>query len=153
MSLLNQNLQAFLAIIETSTVHGAAKKIGLSQTGVTQRIRSLESSLRVTLFTRSRKGMLLTNEGTALQRYCLRAMELEGETFAQLYSQEQKRNLRITITAPSSMMRSTVIPDIIKVLNKREEIVVNFNVADNHSGVEDLKKEENSNEKKGAFGI
>jgi len=140
MSLLNQNLQAFIAIIETSTVHGAAKKIGLSQTGVTQRIRSLESSLNVTLFTRSRRGMLLTDEGEALHRYCLRAMELEGEVFAKLQSQNLDRDLRISITSPSSMMRSKVIPDILNVLNNRSEIAMSFNVADNHSGVQDLKK-------------
>jgi len=140
MSLLNQNLQAFMAIIDTSTVHAAAKKIGLSQTGVTQRIRSLESSLAVTLFTRSRKGMLLTHEGDALYRYCLRAVELEGEVFAQLNSPNEQRDLRMNITAPSSMMRSTIIPDIIQILDDKPEIVMNFNVADNHSGVEDLKK-------------
>ena len=140
MSLLNQNLQAFMAIIETSTVHGAAKKIGLSQTGVTQRIRSLESSLNVTLFTRSRKGMLLTDEGIALQQYCQRAIELEGEVFSKIQNQSQDRAIRINITSPSTMMRSSVIPEIVTVLDKRPNIAIHFNVADNSSGVLDLKQ-------------
>ena len=45
MSLLNHGLEAFLAIIRQGTVHGAAREIGLSQTGVTQRIRALERDL------------------------------------------------------------------------------------------------------------
>jgi DNA-binding transcriptional LysR family regulator len=38
----------------------AAKKLGITQTGATQRIKALEHSLGVTLFTRSRSGMRLT---------------------------------------------------------------------------------------------
>ena len=57
MRLLNHNLQAFMAIVQQSTVHGAANKLGLTQTAVTQRIRSIERDLETTLFIRSRKGM------------------------------------------------------------------------------------------------
>ena len=63
MSLLSQNLQAFAAIVKQGTVMGAAKELRLTQTGVTQRIRSLEQQLATTLFIRSRKGMKLTSEG------------------------------------------------------------------------------------------
>ncbi len=134
------SIEAFMAIVETSTVHGAAKKIGLSQTGVTQRIRSLENSLTITLFTRSRKGMLPTLEGKALYHYCLKAIELEGEVLSQIDPTKFKKDIRINITSPSSLMRSRIIPNTSKILSKYPGIVVNFNVADNHSGVEDLKK-------------
>ena len=78
MRLLSHNLQAFIAVVEQSTVHGAAKQVNLTQTGVTQRIRALESDLQTTLFLRSRKGMKLTREGEALLRYCRGAVDLEG---------------------------------------------------------------------------
>ncbi|HTL13188.1 MAG TPA: LysR family transcriptional regulator, partial [Bdellovibrionota bacterium] len=68
MSLLSPQLQAFSAIVRTGTVHGAARQLGLTQTGVTQRIRALENTLSATLFVRSRKGMSPTSEGEALWR-------------------------------------------------------------------------------------
>ena len=50
MSLLSPQLQAFLAVANCKTVHGAAANIHLTQTAVTQRIRSLERLLKTTLF-------------------------------------------------------------------------------------------------------
>ena len=60
MSLLSPPLEAFVAIVRSKTVISAAKDLGLTQTGVTQRIRVLETQLRTTLFIRSRSGMRLT---------------------------------------------------------------------------------------------
>ena len=68
MSLLSPQLQAFLKVAEQKTVHGAADKLFLTQTAVTQRIRTLETSLGTTLFIRTRRGMALTSEGGALLR-------------------------------------------------------------------------------------
>ena len=41
MSLLSPQLQAFLAVAEHKTVHGAAGDLYITQTAVTQRILSL----------------------------------------------------------------------------------------------------------------
>ena len=70
MSLLHPQLLAFMAIVERKTVLASAKDLGLTQTGVTQRIKALEAHLNATLFTRSRKGMMLTEEGQSLLLYC-----------------------------------------------------------------------------------
>jgi DNA-binding transcriptional LysR family regulator len=128
-----------MAILETSTVHGAAKLIGLSQTGVTQRIRSLEQSLGVTLFTRSRKGMLLTTEGRALAQYCHRALELEGETLAQLDTEQRTQDISVSLSAPSSIMRSRIIPGTSKVLEQFPNLAMEFNICDDNSGANALK--------------
>ena len=66
MSLLSPTLEAFWAVVRKGTVQDASHILGITQTGVTQRIRSLEKQLKTTLFTRSRKGMKLTAEGEAL---------------------------------------------------------------------------------------
>ncbi|PJB09950.1 MAG: LysR family transcriptional regulator, partial [Gammaproteobacteria bacterium CG_4_9_14_3_um_filter_38_9] len=84
MSLLSPNLIAFMAIVKHKTVHGAADAIHLTQTAVTQRIRSLEKQLKTTLFVRTRRGMVLTQEGEALWRYCMAAKSLEGEALARI---------------------------------------------------------------------
>ncbi len=111
MSLLHPGIQAFLAIVQQGTVHGAARQIGLTQTGVTQRIRALERDLRTTLFVRSRRGMLVTAEGEALVRWCQSVGELEGELLPFARRGESVAEVRVSVTGPSSLMRCRIIPE------------------------------------------
>jgi DNA-binding transcriptional LysR family regulator len=109
MILLNPPLQAFLAIVEQGTVHGAAGQLRLTQTGVTQRIRALESSLGTTLFLRSRRGMRLTAEGEALLRYCRGAIDLEGQALSRIQGAGTEKPVRVTVSGPTSVMSARVV--------------------------------------------
>jgi LysR family transcriptional regulator (chromosome initiation inhibitor) len=135
MSLLHPNLIAFMAVVERKTVQDAARKIGLSQTGVTQRIRALENELQSTLFIRSRTGMKLTTEGESLHRYCMSAVELEG----QLLLQSSVEEIKMTISGPSSLMRSRVIPNVSLILKKYPFLRIQFDLMDQQSAVYKLK--------------
>jgi DNA-binding transcriptional LysR family regulator len=139
MSLLSPNLAAFLAITKTQTVHGAARELGITQTGVTQRIRSLESSLSTTLFTRSRKGMQLTHEGQALLRYCQASLELEGEAMAQISGAGEQSVVQVCLTGPSSIMRSRIIPQCLPILKDFKEVAAKFEINDLDSREDDLR--------------
>ena len=57
---------AFLKIVESGSITGAAAALGHTQSGVTQLIRSLESEVGFCLFHRTRQGILLTEEGEKL---------------------------------------------------------------------------------------
>ena len=109
MSLLNPNLQAFVAIVKAGTVHGAAAALNLTQTAVTQRIRAVESELSTTLFTRSRKGMLLTQEGQALLRYCNGSAELEGEVLSSIMKAGVDQPIFLSLAGPTSIMTSRIV--------------------------------------------
>jgi len=139
MSLLHPGLEAFIAVIKHTTVHGAAREIGLTQTGVTQRIRALERQLGTTLFTRSRKGMHPTPEGEALYRYCLSARDLEGQLLSFLHNQSDESTVRVNICGPSSMMRSQVIPEATKILDEFHNVTFTFNLNDDESALKQLK--------------
>lgn len=139
MRLLSPPLQAFLQVSTLKTVHGAAKALGLTQTGVTQRIRALESQLGVTLFTRSRKGMMLTREGESLARYCQAALELEGQVSAQLQGAARETEASVRITGPTSMMRTRVVPGCTAVLKNFPSLLLDFAINDLQTGIEDLK--------------
>ena len=133
MSLLHPGLEAFVAVIEQHTVHGAARAIGLTQTGVTQRIRTLERQLGTTLFTRSRRGMRPTAEGEALLRYCQRVTDLEGELLSFLEREQLARDVRLQIAGPSSIMRCRIIPSATRVLEQFPGVVFTFNLDDDAS--------------------
>ncbi len=130
MSLLGPQLEAFISITETKTVHGAASRLHLTQTAVTQRIRSLETRLKTTLFIRSRRGMVLTSEGEALLRYCQAAQALEGEALAKIQGAGSLSQVQLSITGPTSLMRSRIIPNCADVLSQFPMLLIYFNACD-----------------------
>ncbi|MFE9662640.1 LysR substrate-binding domain-containing protein [Streptomyces sp. NPDC005955] len=59
-------LRSFAAVAAEGTLTRAAERLFVSQPALTKQIRQLETQLGVTLFTRSRAGMALTEPGRAL---------------------------------------------------------------------------------------
>lgn len=140
MSLLSHNLQAFLAVSRASTVQGAAKSIGLTQTGVTQRIRGLEKELGISLFLRSRKGMSLTHEGRALLQYCIAAEEIEGKANAVIYGSGVEQSVSITIAGPTSIMNARIVNQCIRLYSRWPKLNLNFHIDDKENRIELLKR-------------
>jgi DNA-binding transcriptional LysR family regulator len=130
MSLLSPPLQAFVAVAQLKTVHGAADILHITQTAVTQRIRSLESSLSTTLFIRTRRGMALTPEGEALLHYCHATQELEGEALAKIKKAGIDTTVRICISGPTSIMSSRVIPQCLAVMKEFPNLLMTFDIND-----------------------
>lgn len=139
MSLLSPSLEAFWAVVQKGTVLEAAKMVNLTQTGVTQRIRSLEKQLGVTLFTRSRKGMRLTNEGESLLRYVQAARDLEGDTLAKMSGKKSSAIVEVCISGTSTLMRSRIIPRASAVLKKHPQLRLRFDLTDTDSILGKLK--------------
>jgi len=139
MSLLSPTLEAFSIIAKTGTVHAAARELGLTQTGVTQRLRSLESALSATLFTRSRRGMKLTVEGESLLRYCESARDLEGEVLARIQNPGRMTGARLRITGPTSLLESRVVTQILPVLKAFPQLMLTLDVDDLETRIDDLR--------------
>ncbi len=140
MMLMSQNLQAFLAIHETSTVTAAAEKLGLGQTAITQRIKALETDLGVSLFLRSRKGMSLTSEGKALLKYCLRTRELEGETLSELTNADKTREIEVRIAGPTSCLSGRVSSQCREILKKWSYLNIHFIIDDQENRLSLIKR-------------
>jgi len=139
MSLLLPELEAFIAIIKFKTVHEAARNIGLTQTGVTQRIRNLEKNLGTSLFIRSRKGMEPTQEGLILYNYCQRFKGLEAELLHQVKGSNNSVNIRVSIAASSSITKTRVLPGISSLLKKYKNVFFTFNIVDDSTELNYLK--------------
>lgn len=119
-----------MAIAEHHSVHQAAKELHLTQTAVTQRLRGLELRLNTSLFTRSRRGMLLTAEGEALLRYALAVSALEEETLQQIKASGTTKNIEITLSGPTSMMSARVIPACFQVMREFPHLLLHFDITD-----------------------
>lgn len=130
MSLLSPNLQAFIAIVKSTTVHGAASELGLTQTAVTQRTRALERELRTSLFTRSRKGMRLTQEGEALLRYCQGTLDLEGEVLSLISGGGKERSIFVGLAGPTSVMTSRIVGQCADIYTSWPDLYLNLIITD-----------------------
>jgi DNA-binding transcriptional LysR family regulator len=130
MSLLSPPLQAFMAIVHYHTVHSAAKHLHLTQTAITQRIRTLERKLDTTLFIRTKRGMLLTPEGEALQRYCQSAKALEGEALSMIKQAALDRVVELSICGPTSIMQSRIVSMCMPVMREFPNLLLQFNISD-----------------------
>lgn len=67
-----QNLEAFLAVVDHNGFRPAATALGLSQPAVSRRVQRLEEELGVPLLARSPRGIRLTGHGEALLEGCQR---------------------------------------------------------------------------------
>lgn len=139
MSLLSPPLEAFWAVVRKGTVQDASKILGLTQTGVTQRIRSLEKQLNTTLFIRSRKGMKLTTEGEALLQFVKGSLEIEGMALSKIQRAAKDSIIEVSISGPSSILRSRVIPNVIKLKTSYPLLRYKFDLSDTESNVDKLK--------------
>ena len=66
--MLRPHLKTFLTVCETGSFNKAANALFITPSAVLQQIQTLESELDVTLFSRTRKGVVLTPEGEYLQQ-------------------------------------------------------------------------------------
>jgi LysR family transcriptional regulator, chromosome initiation inhibitor len=139
MSLLSNNLQAFLAVTQAGSVHGAAIELKLTQTGVTQRIRALENQLSTTLFLRSRLGMKTTKEGEALLQYCKAAKDLEGPTLSRIDGARMDSPIVVTIIGPTSILTTRVINQILPLQQSRVNWLLNCVINDEVDRVQSLR--------------
>jgi DNA-binding transcriptional LysR family regulator len=143
MRLLDPQLEAFIAVVKNKTVHGAADDLHLTQTGITQRIRTLEKRLSTSLFVRSRRGMILTKEGEALLRYCQQVEQLEGEALSSIAGAGTEKIVSISITGPTTIMHSRITPPCTQVAKKFPRLLLKFDINDNDNCVKSLRRGDN----------
>ena len=82
-----RHLRYFLAVAQAGSFSRAADRLGISQPSVSQQMRDLEAGLRVSLFQRRGKRILLTSTGLIFQEHA-RAILRQLESFLQEVTSE-----------------------------------------------------------------
>ncbi|MDO4539095.1 MAG: LysR family transcriptional regulator [Coriobacteriales bacterium] len=70
-----QQLRYLIAVSEHGSINAAAQNLYVSQSNISTAIKELERELGVTVFTRSSRGVTLTNDGTELLGYARQVIE------------------------------------------------------------------------------
>jgi LysR family cyn operon transcriptional activator len=85
-----RHLRYFLAVAEAGSFSRAADRLGISQPTLSQQMRDLEAGLRVSLFQRRGKRILLTSAGLIFQEHA-HAILRQFESFLQELSSEPQQ--------------------------------------------------------------
>src|SRR5262245_57753979 len=140
MMIAQAQLPTFVVVAELLNLSAAARKLGITQTGATQRIKSLEQSLGLTLFTRSRSGMRLTEEGRRLLRYCTEVSNLEGKFFSGIKEGGQTREVELCIVGPMSLLAGRVAPRYREIAHRWPNLNLSFVIDSNANRLNQLKR-------------
>lgn len=83
-------IQSFVIIADTGSLQGAARHLRISQPALSLKLKTLEEAIGFLLFTRSKKGVELTQPGHNLYRFAKRIIE-ETDALALGMKGEQSR--------------------------------------------------------------
>ncbi len=86
-------LKSFIVTAKSGSISKAAKKLHLTQPGLSMQIQSLESMLETQLLKRSNKGVELTEEGELLFEHASNMISLENSIYKNIKELKSKNNI------------------------------------------------------------
>ena len=92
-----QQLRYLIAIAEYGSINAAAQNLYASQSNLSTAIKELEQELGITVFTRSNRGVTLTNDGTELLGYAHQVIE-QADMLERRYATGTDKHLRLAVS-------------------------------------------------------
>ena len=101
-------------IAETKSINKAAEKLFVGQSALSRAIKELETSLGVTLFERSAKGMFPTPDGEVFVRYAKTVLK-QVDAIENMFSDDHAAKTQFSISVP----RASYISDAFAKFSKQ----------------------------------
>ena len=92
-----QQLRYLIAIAEYGSINAAAQNLYASQSNLSTAIKELEAELGITIFTRSNRGVTLTNDGTELLGYARQVIQ-QADMLSERYAKGSSSHARLTVS-------------------------------------------------------
>lgn len=103
-----QYLTYFVKVCETRSLSRAAEQLYITQPALSMAIKNLEADLKVTLFRRSNRGMVVTEAGEHLLRHCgilMRQLSLIENL------SEETREHRLLVSSFPALLRPSILSE------------------------------------------
>jgi DNA-binding transcriptional LysR family regulator len=107
------HLETFALAAETGSFTAAARRLGLTQAAVSQRIAALEKELAVSLFARQGGRASLTDAGRALHEFASRIRSQHDQAPQELTGRRAPASGELTLAA-SSVPGEYLLPDLLR---------------------------------------
>lgn len=128
-------LEAFAETAKQRSFAKAARALGLSASAVTKSVQRLEAQLRVRLFQRTTRNVVLTQEGEAYYARCRRVLDELGELsrVAERAGAAPAGVLRVDV--PVTYGRKVVIPALAALAHRHPELQLSVRFSDQFADI------------------
>lgn len=113
-------LRTFIAVFETGSFSGAAKRVGRTQSAVSLQIKRLEELLKHNVLDRDNRNVELSTTGEILKDYAYKIIELNDETYLRISEAEISGVLKLG--APE-VLTATHLSHILKSFQKEHPTI------------------------------
>ncbi len=107
-----QQLKYIVTVAETGNITEAAKSLFISQPSLTNAIRELEKEMQVTIFNRTNKGVVVSNEGDVFLSYARQILEQVG-LLEEKYLNVKKQSPRFSVSCQHYSFAVNAFVDVI----------------------------------------
>ena len=92
-----QQLRFLIAVAESGSINAAAQRLYTAQSSISNAVKSLEQELHLEIFTRSSRGVTLTNDGTELLGYARQVIE-QADMLERRYAEHGSSHVRLAVS-------------------------------------------------------
>jgi len=100
-----QQLETFVRVAELGSFSKASFVLRIAQSALSRQVRALETDLRQTLFTRTGRGVCLTESGSRLLKHSIGILELVARVSEDMETHRGEPGGRVVIGLPPSLSR------------------------------------------------
>lgn len=123
-------LRIFHAVAEAGSFTHAGEVLNLSQSAVSRQISSLEESLKVALFHRHARGLILTEQGELLYRTAHEVFSKLAMAEAQLAESKDRPKGQLKVTATQAFGSSWLTPVLLEFIDLYPDVEVDLVLED-----------------------
>lgn len=132
-------IKYFITIAKQKSISKAAADLGISQSALSQSMKSLETNLGVTLFNRNTRGIILTPSGLALYKEATLGNEhFENGIIEAIKVQEFGKGKIFKISTTHSLFIKLLAPIMNKIINAYPNIDFDISTEANENNVVEL---------------
>lgn len=103
-------LQAFVAVVDTGSITAAAEQLGLTISAVSRTLGRLEDKLQTTLLRRTTRRLELTEEGAAFLQHARTILASVDEAEEQMAARRMRPAGRLRVDAATPFMLHVLVP-------------------------------------------
>lgn len=129
-------LKVFISVANTNSISQAAKQLEFTQSNVTLRIKQLEKNLGYSLFHRTNRGVVLTNEGEKLYPFAIEILKKVEEATMMMRNINHQELLKIGSTQTNATIRLLKI--IEKLNSEYKDMKLEFTIDSSSNLIEQL---------------
>ncbi len=123
-------LALFVRIVQAGGLASAERMTGIPKATLSRRLSTLEEALNVRLARRTKKGVILTEQGQQLFDRSRAAFALAGEAIAEVQGERAALSGTVRLSLPPDLATAVLAPALIRVKSQYPAIVIEMTLSD-----------------------